>query len=216
MVTPSDDLGRIADGGIIAVMRGVTDETVTAIGDALVDGGITAIEVTADTPAVTDKIESLAERYADRDALVGAGTVLDPATARQVLLAGAEYLVTPTLDADVIRTANRYGAVVIPGVFTPTEAVHAVEAGADAVKVFPASSAGPSHLAAIRGPLDQIPMIPTGGISLDNGAAYIDAGAIALGVGSSLVTDELVDDRDWAGLEARAAQFVELVEDARA
>lgn len=215
MTPPSNDLQRIAEGGVVAVMRGITDETVTDIGDALVDGGITAVEVTADTPGAVEKVERLATRYEDRPVLVGAGTVLDAATARQVIAAGATFIVSPSLDEAVVRTANRYGATVIPGVFTPTEAVRAMEAGADAVKIFPAASVGPGHIGAIKGPLEQIPIIPTGGVSLENGAAYIEAGAFALGVGSALVSDELVEARDWVGLEERAEQFVSLVADAR-
>lgn len=215
MTAPNQAMDRITDGGVIAVMRGITDETVTAIGDALVDGGITAVEVTADTPGVTGKIERLADRYPDDGTVVGAGTVLDAPTARQVLLAGAEFIVTPTVNEAVIQTANRYGVPVLPGAFTPTEALTAMEAGADAVKIFPASSAGPGHVSAIKGPLGQVPVVPTGGVSRENGADYIAAGATALGVGSALVTDELVAGEDWAGLEDRAREFVELVAAAR-
>ena len=212
----TDDLGRIADCGVVAVLRGITDETVLDVANALVAGGVTVVEVTADTPGVLAKIETLADAYADDDrVMVGAGTVLDSATARATLLAGAEFVVTPTFDEAVVRTCNRYGATVLPGVFTPTEALRAFEAGADAVKVFPASSAGPGHLRSIAGPLSQIPLIPTGGVSLENASDYVEAGAVAVGVGSALVSDELVERGDYDALTARASEFVDVVAEAK-
>ena len=208
-------LSRIESGGVIAVLRGVTDETLEPIATALADGGITAVEVTADTPGVIEKIERLAAAMANRSVAVGAGTVLDEATARNVLLAGAEFIVTPTLSAGVIETANRDGVPVIPGIMTPSEAQRAMEAGADAVKLFPANTVGPGHISAIHGPLSQIDIIPTGGIDLENTATYIDAGAFAVGTGSALVTDEILVEKDWDALETRAADFVAAVETAR-
>ncbi len=211
----TDGLGKVAEGGVVAVMRGVTDETLPHIGDALVTGGITAMEVTADTDGATEKIRTIADRYAGEEVLVGAGTVLDAETARHTLLAGAQFIVTPTLDEGVVRMANRYGVPVVPGVLTPTEALKAYETGADAVKVFPASSVGPGHVSSIHGPLEQIPIIPTGGVDLDNAADYIDAGAIAVGVGSALITDDIVEEHDWEALESRAAALVDTVQQAR-
>lgn len=208
-------LERIERGGVIAVLRGIDESTVVSAGEAIVDGGITAVEVTADTGGVVDHIERLREHLADRDALVGAGTVLDAETARAVQLAGAEFIVTPSLDEGVVRTASRYGTPVIPGIMTPTEAVRAAAAGADAVKLFPASSVGPSHVAALHGPLDQIDIVPTGGISLENAGEYIEAGAMAVGVGSALLSDDISANADWEELTALSRSYVDAVEDAR-
>lgn len=216
MTARTETLATIESGGVVAVLRGVTDETLEPIATSLAAGGITAIEVTADTPGVATKLGRLAATLDDEEAVVGAGTVLDGETARTVLLAGAEFIVTPTLSSDVIEVANRYGVPVVPGIMTPTEAQRAMEAGADAVKLFPASSVGPGHIGAIHGPLDQVPIIPTGGVSLENAAAYIEGGAIAVGTGSALITDDILAAEDWEGLEARAERFVATVEDARA
>ncbi len=207
-------LERIVEGGVVAVLRGVTEETVTEIAGALADGGVTAVEVTADTPGAMRMIEELSTDLPQGTA-VGVGTVLDSETARAASLAGAEFVVTPTLDLGVVETANRYGLVVMPGIFTPTEAIRAYEAGADAVKLFPASSVGPGHIGSIHGPLGQIPIVPTGGVDLENAAEYIEAGALAVGTGSALVSDELVEREDWDGLTERAREFVETVGAAR-
>ena len=207
-------LERIVEGGVVAVLRGVTEGTVTEIAGALAAGGVTAVEVTAETPGAMRMIEELSTTLPDGTA-VGVGTVLDSETARAASLAGAEFVVTPTLDLGVVETANRYGLVVMPGIFTPTEAIRAYEAGADAVKLFPASSVGPGHIGSIHGPLGQIPIVPTGGVDLENAAEYIEAGALAVGTGSALVSDELVEREDWDGLTERAREFVETVGAAR-
>ena len=206
---------RIVDGGVIAVLRGVSDETLEPIATAIADGGITAIEVTADTADVTGKIDRLSTHVGDRDALIGAGTILDAATASAVSRAGAEFIVTPTLSAPVMETANREGLPVVPGIMTPTEAQQALELGTDVVKLFPAQTVGPGHIGAIQGPLAQVDVIPTGGVTLENAASYIEAGGIAVGVGSALVTDDILATEDWQALEDRSAAFVEAVETAR-
>jgi len=151
----TDRLDRITDGGVIAILRGVNTADAVAVADAVVDAGVTALEITADTPNSMSSIEAISDRV--DDALVGAGTVLDAETARAAQLAGAEFLVTPTVNRNVIRTANRYGTPIAVGAYTPTEALEAYQAGADAVKVFPAKTGGPDHVAAIGGPLPQIP-----------------------------------------------------------
>ncbi|ELZ47440.1 2-dehydro-3-deoxyphosphogluconate aldolase/4-hydroxy-2-oxoglutarate aldolase [Halorubrum californiense DSM 19288] len=209
----TDRLDRITDGGVIAILRGVARDDAVAVADAVVDAGVTALEVTADTPDATASIAAIAERV--DDALVGAGTVLDAETARAAQLAGAEFLVTPTVNRDVIRTANRYGTPVVVGAYTPTEAIEAFEAGADAVKVFPAKTGGPDHVAAIGGPLPQVPLVPTGGVGPDNAADYVDAGAVAVGVGSSIVDDEAIADGDFDAIRANARAVVEAVAAAR-
>ena len=209
----TDRLDRITDGGVIAILRGVARDDAVAVADAVVDAGVTALEVTADTPNATSSIAAITDRV--DDALVGAGTVLDAETARAAQLAGAEFLVTPTVNRDVIRTANRYGTPVVVGAHTPTEAVEAYEAGADAVKVFPAKTGGPEHVAAIGGPLPQIPLVPTGGVGADNAGEYVRAGAVAVGVGSSIVDGEAIDDGDFDAIRSNARAVVEAVDAAR-
>ena len=209
----TDRLDRITDGGVIAILRGVARDDAVAVADAVVDAGVTALEVTADTPNAMASIEAIAERT--DDAVVGAGTVLDAETARAAQLAGAEFLVTPTVNRDVIRTANRYGTPVVVGAYTPTEAIEAYEAGADAVKVFPAKTGGPDHVAAIGGPLPQIPLVPTGGVGAENAGEYVRAGAVAVGVGSSIVDDEAVADGDFDAIRENARAVVEAVAAAR-
>ena len=209
----TDRFDRITDGGVIAILRGVALDDAVAVADAVVDAGVTALEVTADTPDAMSSIEAISER-AD-DALVGAGTVLDAETARAAQLAGAEFLVTPTVNADVIETANRYGTPVAVGAYTPTEALEAYQAGADAVKVFPAKTGGPDHVAAIGGPLPQIPLVPTGGVDAGNAGEYVRAGAVAVGVGSAIVDAEAVADGVFDAIRSNAREVVEAVSAAR-
>jgi len=156
-------VAQIRDGGVIAILRGVGPESAVNVADAVVDGGVTALEVTADTPNVAETSDTLSNRF--NGVLVGVGTVLDAETARAVQLAGAKFLVTPTVDSGVIETGNRYGTPVAIGAFTPTGALRAYEAGADFVKVFPVETGGPDHVAALGGPLPQIPLVPTGGVN---------------------------------------------------
>ncbi len=198
---------------MIAILRGVGTDAAIDVADAVVEGGVTALEVTADTPNATATIDALSDRF--DDVLVGAGTVLDAETARAVQLAGAEFLVTPTVDAGVIRTGNRYGTPVATGAFTPTEALRAHEAGADLVKVFPAATGGPTHVAALGGPLPQIPLVPTGGVGPANAGAYVEAGAAAVGVGSAIVDDDAVANGDYEAIAENARRTVDAVASAR-
>jgi len=209
----TDRFDQITDGGVIAILRGVNAADAVAVADAVVDAGVTALEITADTPNAMSSIEAISDRV--DDALVGAGTVLDAETARAAQLAGAEFLVTPTVNRNVIRTANRYGTPIAVGAYTPTEALEAYQAGADAVKVFPAKTGGPDHVAAIGGPLPQIPLVPTGGVSAENAGAYVRAGAVAVGVGGSIVDHEAIDDDAYDQVEANARAVVEAVSAAR-
>ena len=206
-------IGRIRESGVIAILRGVDPDVAVDVADAVVDGGVTAVEVTADTSGVAATIETLADRF--DDVLVGAGTVLDAETARAVQLAGAEFLVTPAVDAGVIETANRYGTPVATGAFTPTEAVRASEAGADFVKVFPAETGGPDHVAALGGPLPQVPLVPTGGVGPANAGAYVEAGAVAVGVGSAIVDADAVANGEYETIAENARKTVAAVAAAR-
>jgi len=203
----------IREGGVVAILRGVDPDAAIDVADAVVDGGVTALEVTADTPDVARTIGALADRY--DDVLVGAGTVLDAETARALQLAGAEFLVTPTVDAGVIETANRYGTPVATGAFTPTEALRAYESGADLVKVFPAATGGPDHVAALGGPLPQIPLVPTGGVGPENAGDYVAAGAVAVGVGSAIVDDDAVANGEYERIAENARRTVDAVAAAR-
>lgn len=209
----SQHVDQIRDSGVIAILRGVDIESAIDVADAVVDGGVTALEVTADTTNVAETIDVLSDRF--NDVLVGAGTILDAETARTVQLAGAEFLVTPTVDSGVIETANRYGTPVATGAFTPTEALRAYEAGADFVKVFPAKTGGPDHVAALGGPLPQIPLVPTGGVGPENAGKYVEAGAVAVGVGSAIVDVDAIENEEYEVITENARRTVDAVAGAR-
>ncbi|WP_254863264.1 bifunctional 4-hydroxy-2-oxoglutarate aldolase/2-dehydro-3-deoxy-phosphogluconate aldolase [Halovivax gelatinilyticus] len=210
-----DPLDRIADDGVVAVLRGVDESTVLPVAEALVDGGVSGIEITADDPGAAAKIATLRAELAETDAVVGAGTVLDAESAAVVIDAGATFVVTPHAALDVVRACNRRDVASLCGVLTPTEAVSAIEAGADALKVFPAGSVGPAHLSALSGPFGDVSLIPTGGVTLQNVGDYVDAGAVAVGVGGDLVDREAIESGDFDSIERRAAKFVEEIEAAR-
>lgn len=203
-------LRRILDAGLVAVVRGGAKAGLVEVVRALVEGGVPVAEVAFTVPDAIEVIGAVREALGDTVCL-GAGTVLDPETARAALLAGAEYVVTPTLNLDVIRLCRRYDRVVLPGAFTPTEILTAWEAGADVVKVFPADVGGPAYLRALRGPLPQVRLMPTGGVDLSTAHAFLDAGACCLGVGGSLVEPEAVARGDLARIRDLAGQFVALV-----
>lgn len=209
----TERIEQVTDGGVIAILRGVDPDDAVPVAHAITDGGVTALEVTADTPDVMDTISMLTDRT--ENVLVGAGTVLDAQTARAAQLAGAEFLVTPTVDRDVITTANRYGTPIAVGAYTPTEALNAYQYGADMVKVFPAKTGGPDHVAAINGPLSQIPLVPTGGVDAATAGAYIDSGAVAVGVGSSIVDHAAIDNEEYDRITTNAERLVQAVEAAR-
>jgi len=203
-------LKRILDGGIVAVVRAESGELLTQVVKALAEGGVTAAEITFTVPDAVEVIRRVRREVGDTICL-GAGTVLDPETARAALLAGAEYVVAPTVNLDVIRLCRRYDVPVMPGAFTPTEVVTAWEAGADVVKIFPADVGGPSFLKALRGPLPQIRMMPTGGVDLNTAESFLKAGACCLGVGSSLVEPKAVAAGDFARLRDLASQYAAIV-----
>jgi 2-dehydro-3-deoxyphosphogluconate aldolase/(4S)-4-hydroxy-2-oxoglutarate aldolase len=206
----SDTLSRILDCGIVAVVRSEKPDQLIQVVEALARGGVTAAEITFTVPEADRVIREVRKALGDR-IILGAGTVLDSETARTAILAGAEYLVTPCVNLDVIRLAKRYGKVVMPGGFTPTECLTAWEAGADVVKVFPADVVGPAFFKAMKGPLPQIRLMPTGGVDLNTAESFLKAGACCLGVGSSLVEPKAVAAGDFARLESLASQYVEIV-----
>jgi len=214
MHTKHDVFQQLRDSGVVAVLRGVDADTLIEITDALLAGGVTGIELTADTPGIAGMVEELDSTFGDEIA-VGVGTVLDSETARTVMLSGADFVVSPSLHADVIDTCNRYGTLVAPGIMTPTEAITGYEAGADLLKVFPASSLGPGHLGSIKGPLGQIPLMPTGGVSPDNAGDYIEAGAECVGAGGALVDYEAAARGDFESITETATEFRAVIDDAR-
>jgi 2-dehydro-3-deoxyphosphogluconate aldolase/(4S)-4-hydroxy-2-oxoglutarate aldolase len=207
-------LTRIVDSGVVAVMRAPSGEMLVDVAQALLEGGVETIEVTFTVPGAHRVLEQVADRLGERIVL-GAGTVLDPETARTALLAGAEFLVAPTVNLDVIRLCQRYDKAVLPGALTPTEVLTAWEAGADIVKVFPSELTGPGYLKALRGPLPQVRLMPTGGVNLQTAADFLRAGACALGVGGSLVESKAVAAGDMARIESLARQFSEIVRKTR-
>ncbi|WP_424009217.1 bifunctional 4-hydroxy-2-oxoglutarate aldolase/2-dehydro-3-deoxy-phosphogluconate aldolase [Haloferax denitrificans] len=206
---------RIEESGIVAIVRGTDPETAIETVDALRRGGVSTVEITANTEGVLDMIRDVSESFAADEVTIGAGTVLDAETARATTLAGAEFIVTPSFDESVVETANRYGSPSLVGIATPTEAVNAFEAGADMVKVFPAGTLGPGFVSALGGPLGHIPAVPTGGVGLDNVDEFFDAGATAVGVGSSIVDTEAIARGEFDVIEANACAFREAVEAAR-
>lgn len=209
------DLQRVIDCGIVAVVRFSDPGPLVEVVKALAEGGVTVAEVTLTVPDALGVIREAKRQLGDR-VLLGAGTVLDPETARAALLAGAEFLVAPSLNLDVIRVCRRYDKLVMPGAFTPTEVVTAWEAGADIVKVFPADVVGPAFFKALRGPLPQVKLMPTGGVDLDTAPAFLKAGAVCLGVGSQMVDPKLVAAGDFAGITQLARRYVEVVKRHRA
>jgi 2-dehydro-3-deoxyphosphogluconate aldolase/(4S)-4-hydroxy-2-oxoglutarate aldolase len=207
-------LQQILDTGIVAVVRAPDPTHLVEVMRALADGGVTVAEVTFTVPNALDVLRQ-ARKELPANILLGAGTVLDPETARAAILAGAEFIVSPTLNLDVIRLCNRYDKVVTPGAFTPTEILTAWEAGADIVKVFPAENLGPAFFKAMRGPLPQIRLMPTGGVDLNTAAEFLKAGACCLGVGSQMVEPKAVANRDYDRLRDLARQYVSVVKAAR-
>ncbi|MBY0395522.1 MAG: bifunctional 4-hydroxy-2-oxoglutarate aldolase/2-dehydro-3-deoxy-phosphogluconate aldolase [Thermoleophilia bacterium] len=203
-------LKRILDCGIVAVVRAESGELLAKVVQALADGGVTAAEITFTVPDALEVIRTVRREVGDRVAL-GAGTVLDPETARAAILAGAEYIVSPAVNVDVIKLCRRYDKAVMPGAFTPTEVVTAWEAGADVVKIFPADIGGPAYLKALRGPLPQIRMMPTGGVDLNTAEPFLKAGACCLGVGGSLVEAKAVAAGDFGRIRDLAAQYAAIV-----
>jgi 2-dehydro-3-deoxyphosphogluconate aldolase/(4S)-4-hydroxy-2-oxoglutarate aldolase len=209
-------LARLRELGVVPIIRVSTAEHASRAVEAVVAGGIAAVEITMGVPNALRVMEQVADRYGD-SVLLGAGTVLDSETCRAALLAGAEFIVTPSLDVKVIETARRYSKACIPGTLTPTEIVAAWQAGADMVKVFPcAPVGGPNYIRSLRGPLPQIDYVPTGGVDLETTPEYIRAGAVAVAVGGELVSNKALREGKTEVITANARNFLEAVRTARA
>ncbi|HEX8559767.1 MAG TPA: bifunctional 2-keto-4-hydroxyglutarate aldolase/2-keto-3-deoxy-6-phosphogluconate aldolase [Pyrinomonadaceae bacterium] len=213
MIPKLELLRRITDAGLVAVVRAETADAATRTADAVLEGGCPAVEMTFTVPGAHRVIEALAARYKPSELILGAGTVLDPETARIAILSGASYVVAPSLNAETVRLCNRYQVPVMPGAMTVREVVEAMEAGADVVKLFPGEAFGPAIIRAIRGPLPQAPLMPTGGVDLSNVAEWIRAGAVAVGAGGSLTGGAKTGD--FASVTRAARDFIERIREAR-
>lgn len=213
MIPKLDVLKRITDAGLVAVVRAETSEQALRIAEAVHEGGCPAIEVTFTVPGAHRVIETLAAAYKPTELILGAGTVLDPETARIAILSGATYVVSPALNPDTVRLCNRYQVAVMPGAMTVSEVIAAMEVGADIVKLFPGEAFGPAIVKAIKGPLPQAPLMPTGGVDLKNVAEWIKAGAVAVGAGSSLTGGAKTGD--YSAITRAAREFIERIKGAR-
>lgn len=202
----SEVIRKIKSEKLVAVVRAENKEQGMDIVAAVTRGGIKLIEVTMTVPGAVDIIKELSEKYKDTDVVIGAGTVLDSQTARMVILAGAQFVVSPMLSEETMRLCNRYKVAVIPGVMTVKEAVEALELGADILKIFPGNAYSPSIIGAFRGPLPQAAFMPTGGVDTDNVCEWLKAGAVAVGTGSSLTVG--AKNGDYKSVEEKAREFV--------
>ena len=209
-----DILKRIQDCGVVAVVRAESAEKAIKIADACVAAGIAGIEITYTVPGASEVINALSKAYAGGEIIVGAGTVLDPETARAAILAGAQYIVSPSFNPETVRLCNRYQIACMPGAMTIKEVVDVMESGADIVKIFPGELYGPKVIKAIKGPIPQAVLMPTGGVSLDNVHEWIQAGCVAVGVGGALTAGAAKGDYD--SITTIGKQFIQKVKEARA
>jgi 2-dehydro-3-deoxyphosphogluconate aldolase / (4S)-4-hydroxy-2-oxoglutarate aldolase len=206
-------LTRIVDSGLVAVIRSESPDQAMRIAGACAEGGVAALEITFTVPGAARVIAELAKRYEPEEIAIGAGTVLDPETARVAILEGAQFVVSPALNVETARMANRYQVPYMPGAGSIREIVEAMECGADIIKVFPGEMLGPAFVKAVQGPLPQASLMPTGGVSLENAHAWIEAGSVALGVGGHLTAGAKTSD--YASITAIARRFIEIIHKAR-
>ncbi len=204
---------KICDSGIVAVVRAKDADQAIRIADACIEGGVPAIELTFTVPGAHHVIEELSKRYTPDQIILGAGTVMDSETARIAILSGAQYIVSPYFNAEVVRLCNRYRTACMPGAMTIKEVVEAMEAGADIIKLFPGEAGGPGMIKAIRGPIPYAKIMPTGGVDVNNVADWIKAGAVAVGAGSSLTAGAKTGD--YAAITAMGREFVKKIKEAR-
>ena len=205
---------QLTNPGIIAVVRARSEEQVLPLAEALIAGGVIAVEITMTTPNAIEAIRSTAAKL-DSQALIGVGTILDQETATKAIEAGAQFVVTPILKPEIVSIAHAAGKPVMLGAYTPTEAQKAYEAGCDFVKIFPADGLGAGYIKAIRAPLPHLKVVPTGGVNLDTMKSFLDAGCAALGVGSSMITKEILKNDNWPQLTENAKAYVEKVRELR-
>jgi len=214
MRTKSDIISLLTDPGIIAVVRAQQPAQVLPLFEALIAGGVRAIEITMTTPNALAAIREAREIVGER-ALIGVGTVLEADTCHAAIAAGAEFVVTPICRTELVAIAHAAGCPIMLGAYTPTEAQLAHQAGADFIKLFPADSLGPAYIKALRAPLPHLRIVPTGGVDVRNVAEFLKAGCVALGVGSSLVCAKILQEADWPELTRRARAFVNAARQAR-
>ncbi len=214
MRSKSEIISLLCNPGIIAVVRAQRSDQVLPLSEALISGGVTAIEITMTTPNAIAAIRDARDSIGDR-AMVGIGTVLDAATCRAAIEAGAEFVVTPVCRPEWVAIAHDAGRPIMLGAYTPTEAQTAHEAGSDFVKLFPANTLGPDYIKALRAPLPHLRIVPTGGVEVENVADFLNAGCAALGVGSTLVSAKILQEADWPELTRRATEFVNAARRAR-
>jgi 2-dehydro-3-deoxyphosphogluconate aldolase / (4S)-4-hydroxy-2-oxoglutarate aldolase len=206
-------LGKVIESGLVAIVRTNSSDQAARIAEACARGGAAAIEITFTVPGATAVIEALAKQYASGEILIGAGTVLDPETARIAILAGAQYIVSPSVSPETARLCNRYQIPYMPGASTMREIVDAMECGADIVKLFPGETLGPAFVKAVKGPLPQASLMPTGGVAVDNVAEWVKAGAVAVGVGGGLTAG--AQSGNFQQITDTAKQFIERIQQAR-
>ena len=214
MRTKAEIISLLTNPGIIAIVRAQQAAQVVPLFEALIAGGIRAIEITMTTPNALEAIREAREKIGER-AVIGVGTVLEANTCRAAITAGAEFVVTPVCRTELVAVAHAAGCPIMLGAYTPTEAQMAHEAGADFVKIFPADTLGPGYIKALRAPLPHLRIVPTGGVDVPNVADFLKAGCAALGVGSSLVSAKILQEADWPALTARATAFVNAARQAR-
>ena len=206
-------LKKITDSGVVAVVRAENKEQAVKIAKACIEGGIPSIEVTFTVPGAAEVIKELDRNFGNDELIIGAGTVLDSETARIAILAGAKYIVSPSFDLETTKLCNRYQIPYMPGCLTITEMITAMETGVDVIKLFPGSAFGPSYVKAVKGPLPQVNIMPTGGVSIDNVAVWIKHGVVAVGVGGDITAP--AKHGDYEGVKQNAIAFVEAVKKAR-
>ncbi len=214
-MSKEDQLRQVLECGIVAVVRSPDSQQLVEAVRALADGGVTVAEITMTVPGALDVVKAVRAALGDR-VLLGAGTILDPETARAAILAGAEYIVSPTVNLEVIKMCQRYDKLIMPGAFTPTEILAAWEAGADIVKVFPADVVGPAFFKAVKGPRPQIRLLPTGGVDWTTAPAFLKAGACCLGIGGQLVEPAAIAARNFGRIRELAEQYSAIVKETRA
>lgn len=205
---------RIRETGLVAVVRAESEDKAVRITEACLEGGVPAIEITFTVPGAHKVIESLSKRFTQEQIILGAGTVLDPETARIAILSGAQYVVSPSFNAETVKLCNRYRIACMPGAMTIREVIECLEAGADIVKVFPGELFGPQIIKAIKGPVPQAELMPTGGVTIENAAEWIKAGAVALGAGSSLTAG--AKSGNYSSITETAKVFIQKIKEARA
>jgi 2-dehydro-3-deoxyphosphogluconate aldolase/(4S)-4-hydroxy-2-oxoglutarate aldolase len=214
MPSKAEIIAQLVNPGIIAVVRAKSAEQILPLSEALLAGGVIAVEVTMTTPNAIEAIREASKALGSR-ALVGVGTVLDPLTCKLAIEAGAQFVVSPITRVELVKAAHAADKPIMLGAYTPTEAQLAYEAGSDFIKIFPADGLGPAYIKALRAPLPHLKMVPTGGVDLKTAADFLKAGCAALGVGSSLVSQQILKDSNWGELTRVAAEFVKIARSAR-